>query len=182
MKNLLTSFLLIVSLIITVGCGGTKIANTPIPPSATAKAEASAAMAEIGQLAPNFTYTDLATGKQMQLADLRGKPVYLNFWATWCPLCINEMLHIQDKYVQYKDKMQVLAISVDDEKNSPAKFMQNKGYTFSAGYGNVNEVSQKYQLQAIPASYIIDANGVIKAKMIGGMNAAAMEVFFQKGL
>ena len=76
MKKIITALLLTASLFIISGCADNSNKNT------TANASPSAS-ATIKQTAPDFTYTDLATGKEVKLSDLRGKPVFLNFWATW---------------------------------------------------------------------------------------------------
>lgn len=150
--------------------------------TSSAKAEAASTGVEVGQAAPDFTFTDLTTGKPVKLSDLRDKPIFINFWATWCPPCVKELPHIQVKYEEYNEKMYFIAISVDDEQDAPVSFMKQKNYSFPAGYGNVNEIAQLYQLQAIPASYIIDTNGIIKAKIVGSMSEQALESFIQKGL
>lgn len=122
----------------------------------------------------------MATGNTVKLSDLRDKPVFINFWATWCPPCVGELPHIQVKYEEYNDKIYFIAISVDEEQDTPISFMKRKNYSFPAGYGNVNEIAQLYKLQAIPASYIISTDGIIKAKKIGSMNEATLESFLQK--
>ena len=118
----------------------------------------------------------------MNLSDLRDKPVFINFWATWCPPCVKELPHIQAKYEEYKDKINFVAISLDSEQDAPAQFIPAKGYTFPVGYGNEREISRAYNVEAIPMSFIIDTNGVVKAKIVGSMDEAALESFIQKGL
>ncbi|MGM9570507.1 MAG: redoxin domain-containing protein [Phascolarctobacterium sp.] len=185
MKKLLTSLLLAFSLVVVGGLTDNSVftpANTlssTTTSTSISKAEAAPQGVEVGQEAPDFTFTDLATGKPVKLSDLRDKPVFINFWATWCPPCVMELPHIQVKYEEYNEKMYFVAISVDDEHTAPVTFMRSKNYSFPAGYGDVNEISRLYQLQAIPASYIIDTNGIIKAKMIGSMNEAGLENFLQ---
>ena len=188
MKKLFASTLLSLT-IVAFGCftDSTQPTSVNIPQSliaitSVAKAEAAPTGIEVGQAAPDFTFTDLTTGNTVKLSGLRDKPVFINFWATWCPPCVKELPHIQAKYEEYNDKMYFIAISVDDDQVEPVAFMRSKNYSFPAGYGNVNEIAQLYQLQAIPASYIIDTNGIIKAKVVGSMNEAALESFIQKGL
>ena len=75
-----------------------------------------------------------------------------------------------------------MAISLDGEQDAPAQFIPAKGYTFPVGYGNEREISRAYNVEAIPMSFIIDTNGVVKAKIMGSMDEAALESFIQKGL
>lgn len=177
MKKVLTSIILTISLTALIGYSNIDKSTADNKPAHTvtmAKAEAATS-----QAAPDFNFTDLATGTTMKLSDLRGKPVYLNLWATWCPPCVRELPHIQAKYEQYKDRIHFLAISIDNEQEAPLSFLKSKGYSFPAGFGNPREISSLYRVEAIPVSYIIDANGIIKAKKLGSMDAATLESFLK---
>ena len=186
MKKILTSFLLALSLVTISGFDASLSTNMSFrltkQKAMTIMSKAEAAEISEGVAAPDFTFTDLATGKVMNLSDLRDMPVYLNFWATWCPPCVRELPHIQAKYEQYKDKIHFLAISLDGEQAAPAEFIPAKGYTFPVGYGNEREISRAYNVEAIPMSLIIDTNGVVKAKRVGSMDDTDLERFLQKGL
>ena len=182
MKKLLTGFLVACALVVVYGhnllpSSGIQANTKPQLTTTTSTAEAAGVTA---QIAPDFTFTDLVTGKTTKLSDLRDKPVYLNFWATWCPPCVKELPHIQSKYEQYKDRIHFLAISVDSEQDAPAQFISSKGYTFTVGYGNEREISRAYNIEAIPASYIIGTDGTIKAQIVGSMDEADLESFLQK--
>lgn len=183
MKKILTSFLVTLSLVAISGFDVSPNTSTftlqeqQTATSIIAKAEAAEISEDVS--APDFAFTDLATGKVINLSDLRGKPVYLNFWATWCPPCVKELPHIQAKYEQYKDRIHFLAISVDSEQDAPAQFISSKGYTFTFGYGNEREISRAYNIEAIPASYIIGTDGTIKAQIVGSMDEDDLERFLQ---
>ena len=182
MKKLLTGFLVACALVVVYGhnllpSSGIQANTKPQLTTTTSTAEAAGVTA---QIAPDLTFTDLVTGKTTKLSDLRDKPVYLNFWATWCPPCVKELPHIQAKYEQYKDRIHFLAISVDSEQEAPAQFISSKGYTFTVGYGNEREISRAYSIEAIPASYIIGTDGTIKAQIVGSMDEADLESFLQK--
>ena len=182
MKKLLTGFLVACALVVVYGhnllpSSGIQANTKPQLTTTTSTAEAAGVTA---QIAPDFTFTDLVTGKTTKLSDLRDKPVYLNFWATWCPPCVKELPHIQAKYEQYKDGIHFLAISVDSEQEAPAQFISSKGYTFTVGYGIEREISRAYNIEAIPASYIIGTDGTIKAQIVGSMDEADLESFLKK--
>ena len=181
MKKFLASFLFALSLV-TISGFDTSLNTSTLHTEQTNSTfidKAEAAEISEGVVAPDFAFTDLVTGKVMNLSDLRDMPVYLNFWATWCPPCVRELPHIQAKYEQYKDKIHFLAISLDGEQAAPAEFIPAKGYTFPVGYGNEREISQAYNVEAIPMSFIIDTNGVVKAKIVGSMDEADLERFLQ---
>ena len=114
MKKILTSFLLALSLVTISGFDASLNTSTlhTEQTNSTFIDKAEAAEISEGVVAPDFAFTELTTGKVMNLSDLRDKPVYLNFWATWCPPCVRELPHIQAKYEQYKDKIHFLAISL----------------------------------------------------------------------
>ena len=181
MKKLLTGFLVACALVVVYGhnllpSSGIQANTKPQLTTTTSTAEAAGVTA---QIAPDFTFTDLVTGKTTKLSDLRDKPVYLNFWATWCPPCVKELPHIQAKYEQYKDRIHFLAISLDGEQEAPAQFISSKGYTFTVSYGNGREISRAYNIEAMPASDIIGTDGTIKAQIVGSMDEADLERFLQ---
>lgn len=183
MKKILTSFVLALSLVTISGFDASLSTNTSSlqtkQNTLTIMSKAEAAEISEGVAAPDLAFTDLATGRTLKLSDLRDKPVYLNFWATWCPPCVKELPHIQAKYEQYKDKINFVAISLDGEQEAPAQFIPSRGYTFPVGYGNEREISRAYNVEAIPMSFIIDTNGVVKAKIVGSMDEADLERFLQ---
>ena len=183
MKKILTSFVLALSLVTISGFDASLSTNMSSrltkQKAMTIMSKAEAAEISEGVAAPDFAFTDLATGRTLKLSDLRDKPVYLNFWATWCPPCVKELPHIQAKYEQYKDKINFVAISLDGEQEAPAQFIPSRGYTFPVGYGNEREISRAYNVEAIPMSFIIDTNGVVKAKIVGSMDEADLERFLQ---
>ena len=186
MKKLLTSALLALTLAAFGSfTDSSKSISVSIPNSLTAinsiaKAEAASQGIEVGEAAPDFTFTDLATGRTLNLSDLRDKPVFINFWATWCPPCVGELPHIEKKYAEYKDKMHFVILSVDDNEQDPARFIKSKGYSFPAAYGDHQALGRAYGIDAIPASYIISADGHIVARIVGSMNESSLDAFLQK--
>lgn len=172
MKKIITTLLLAASLFIISGCADNNNKNT------TANA-APAVSDNIKQSAPDFTYTDLATGKEVKLSELKGKPVFLNFWATWCPPCVKELPLFAAKYPEYKDKVQFIAISIDEGSAEPREFVQAKKYQLPFGHVQPAKIAQSYQIEAIPTSILIDADGNIVNKMVGGMNETMLAEFLK---
>lgn len=171
MKKIFICFLLLLAAL-AGGCASDNPKTTAAAPTTTAQAS---------QAAPDFSFTYL-DGTKSSLSELRGKPVFLNFWATWCPPCVGEMPHFNSVYPRYKDKINFLAISLDDSMQEASAFMQQKGYNFPAGYGNVNDIAGKYEIQGIPTSLLLDANGNVIASKVGAMTEAELEAFLQKAL
>ncbi len=124
---------------------------------------------EVGHPAPDFTLPVL-TGKAVRLSDFRGgKAVFINFWATWCAPCRLEMPTMEKAYQKYKGKgLEILAVSVDAGSKSGVKnFMDELGLTFPALLDPKMEVLGLYRFSAIPASILIDAQGIIRFRELG---------------
>lgn len=130
---------------------------------------------DVGQLAPDFTLTDLE-GNQVSLSDFRGKIVFINFWATWCVPCRVEMPEIEAVYQQYKDR-DVVVIGVDlfEPEDEVRQYVQQGGYSWTFVIDTTGEVAASYEVAAIPTSFFIDGEGIIRAVNIGAMTKRAME-------
>ncbi|MBI1743588.1 TlpA family protein disulfide reductase [Candidatus Acetothermia bacterium] len=133
----------------------------------------------LGYLAPDFELLN-TDGKKIKLSDLRGKPVLVNFWATWCPPCRKEMPDLQAFYTKHSDKIQLLGINWGEETDEIKKFLAE----FGVSYPNVIDQNGKmfvlYQLTGLPTSFFVDEAGVIRGVWLGLMTAADIEVAFEK--
>jgi len=124
---------------------------------------------EVGHPAPDFSLPGL-DGKAVRLAEFRGKKaVFINFWATWCAPCRLEMPTMEKAYQKYKGKgLEILAVSVDaGSKNAVKNFMDELRLTFPALLDPKMEVLGLYRFFAIPASLLIDKQGIIRFKELG---------------
>jgi thiol-disulfide isomerase/thioredoxin len=118
-----------------------------------------------GIAAPDWALKD-ASGNIHRLSDYRGKLVLLDFWATWCGPCKLEMPEIQAIYKEYGAKGVVVIGLNTWETSDPAKFMKDNGYSYSLLL-NADNVAKAYQVEAIPALYLIDKNGIIYYSRLG---------------
>ena len=175
MKKFLLTLSMTALLLFTAGCSCPFSDKT-----AVSKPQMSTAAASTAEIAHDFSFKDLGSGKTMRLSDLKGKPVFINFWATWCPPCVGELPHIEKKYSEYKDRMHFVILSVDDNEQEPSRFIKSNGYTFPAAYGDHQALGRAYGIDAIPASYIISADGRIVASTVGSMNESSLDAFLQK--
>jgi thiol-disulfide isomerase/thioredoxin len=128
------------------------------PNGSTSTPEAAAgAPVKIGELVPDITVAGL-DDKRIKLSSLRGKPVMLDFWATWCPPCRESLPHTQKVATLHGEKIQVLAISNED-KAVIQTFMKNNKYTYPAYQDADNSAAMKYKVDGIPTFVVIDAEG-----------------------
>ena len=126
--------------------------------------------------AQDFRLEDLK-GEKWQLKNLKGKVIFLNFWATWCGPCKEEMPSLETLYQQFKEKNFVfLTISVDYEGKNPVKeFIEKKRYTFPVLLDPKCETLDLYQVQGIPTTILIDKRGVMIGKVTGPRNWMSRE-------
>jgi len=123
-----------------------------------------------GFLAPDFRLT-LLGGGEVALSELRGQVVIVNLWASWCPPCRAEMPALQEAYEAYRDRgLEILAVNTtyQDSQAAAAGFVQEYGLTFPVPMDQTGEVSRSYLLRALPTSFFIDRDGVIRSVVIGG--------------
>jgi len=121
----------------------------------------------IGALAPNFVLRGL-DGEEVTLENLRGKLIFLNFWATWCKPCEDEMPAMERLYDEFKDEeFQMLAVAVGDEPEDVRNFQKRLGLTFPILLDQLGKVSTLYQSFRFPETYWIDPNGRIVSRFIG---------------
>lgn len=123
----------------------------------------------------NFKLKDL-NGKEVSLSDYKGKKVFLNFWATWCHPCKAEMPEMEKLYQETKDSdLVILAVNLDEEKNTVQKFINSNKYNFPVLLDTGNIVADKYEIISIPTSFFIDKEGNIDYKHIGTMSIKDMK-------
>ena len=129
-----------------------------------------------GNVAPDFQLED-TEGKQVSLSALRGKVVLVNFWATWCPPCIEEMPSMERlNEVMAGDDFVLLAINTEENGRSvvPA-FLKNTPYTFPILYDDKGVVQKLYGVFKFPESFIIRKDGTVAEKIIGPLDWSSLE-------
>ncbi|MFH1347614.1 MAG: TlpA disulfide reductase family protein [Candidatus Margulisiibacteriota bacterium] len=134
---------------------------------AMGKAPESFAKKEKPEEAIDFTLKDL-NGKFHTLSQYRGKYIFLNFWATWCPPCRREMPSMQQMYEDSdKDKFVMLAVSVREPAARVINFVEENAYTFPVLLDPVDEVAHQYRVNSYPTTFIIDEKGKIMGRISG---------------
>lgn len=139
--------------------------------SSDATAIANEEAPRIGYLAPNFRLTNLH-GEEVSMASLEGKVVLVNFWATWCGPCRDEMPSMEALYHDFKGKgLEILAISSDmDGAPAVQPFVKKLGLSYPILLDTDFRVDDKYLIQSVPTTILVDKNGVITHRVVGGRN------------
>ncbi len=129
-----------------------------------------------GFAAPDFSL-NTPDGQKVSLSELRGSPVLVNLWTSWCPPCRAEMPAMQKAYEAYQDQgFVILAVNAtnQDSRQDAVDFAGQYGLTFPILLDTSGEVSSLYQLRSLPTSFFIDRHGVIQEVVIGGPMSEAL--------
>ncbi len=151
---------LLAASLLLAACGGDS-AGSGFGLKETPKTASVSVGPRLNSLAPNFNL-QTPDGAEVELASLRGKPVFLNFWATWCGPCKTEMPEIQRLHERAGDRIQVLAINLDETAKEIEPFFKELKLTFPTVIDKGKKVANGYRLLGVPASIVIDKDGIVQ--------------------
>jgi thiol-disulfide isomerase/thioredoxin len=160
--------------------GGDGAGTNPPEEGTTAATTAATTVApeSNGTPAPDVTLLN-SDGKEVKLSDFFGKPIVLNFWASWCPPCKAELPDFDKACRAYEGKVTFLMVNLTDGQRETVEgaksFIEDKGYTFPVYFDTKYEASYKYGLSSIPQTFFLDANGNVVAQATGMITAAQLE-------
>jgi thiol-disulfide isomerase/thioredoxin len=130
--------------------------------------------------APDFALTDLS-GRPLHLSDYRGKVVILDFWATWCEPCKEEIPHLIEMQNKYSAQgLQVLGVSMDDDQPPVVKFQQQFKMNYPVAVGDSKLADQYGGILGLPITFVIDRQGRIVSRHVGATNPSVFETEIQK--
>lgn len=136
------------------------------------------ASVKVGQKAPNFKLANLQ-GKQVSLSNYKGQGVVLNFWATWCGPCRQELPDFQKEHRTGK-KFKVVTVNLRENKKTVQDFMKRGKYTFPVLLDSKGTVSKSYGVKAVPTTIFIDKNGIVREVVVGTLTGAQLRQKIRK--
>ncbi len=129
--------------------------------------------------APEITLNDLS-GKSVSISDFRGKPLIVNFWATWCVPCREEMPTLEKLYNERKERgFEIILINAKESKQTVEKFLKENGYTFRVLLDESGDAYRKFQVFGLPTTLFIDKENVIQYSYIGPLRSAVLRMGMQ---
>lgn len=153
----------------------------PIPQIPVAEGEAPGEAEDYP--APDFTVYD-AEGREVKLSDFKGTPVVINFWASWCPPCREEMPYFNEVYKIEKDNVQFLMIDlVDGQRETIEKgqaYVDEEGFEFPVYFDTRSDAAYNYGISSIPTTIFIDAEGNLVTGYKGAIDKAALMAGIEK--
>ncbi|MFC1966094.1 TlpA family protein disulfide reductase [Chloroflexota bacterium] len=156
----------LLTLILIMGLLMTGCSSPPVTGGSTQAPEAD-------KLAPDFQLSNLK-GQSVALSDFRGRPVLINFWASWCGPCRAEMPYIQQVFEEWSDRgLVILSIDIGESLSTVEGFMQSYNLSFPVLLDVNKTVALKYNVRYIPTSFLVDEGGIIKAVKIGAFSSTA---------
>lgn len=171
--------LVVLTLLALAACGAPRAAAPSVPtpggprtiaPESRLLDSAEAALApQAGETAPDFEYR-LADGTALRLSELRGKKVLINFWATWCDPCREEMHDLQRVQDERGDSLVVLGVNKVERAEVIPPFADEFGITFPLIANTDGDISDRYAAKNIPTTYFINSDGTIDFRKIGVMD------------
>ena len=164
---------------------GQKLTPDLLATQAAQETEAAAASAPTAQttepanyLTPEFTVYDL-DGNEVHLSDFFGKPIVLNFWASWCGPCQMEMPDFNEKYLEIGEKVQFLMVNMTDGSRetveSASAFIAEQGYSFPVYYDTDLDAAAVYSVYSLPTTYFIDVEGYTVARATGAISGETLQ-------
>ena len=128
----------------------------------------------VNNLAPDFTVQD--SERTVALRDFRGKVIVLNFWATWCPPCIEEMPSLSAMQARLRDRVNVVAVSVDEDAEAYHRFLRENNIQLLTVRDAQRQSNRLYGTEKYPETYVIDRSGVLRRKFVGPVEWTSPEI------
>jgi len=129
--------------------------------------------------APNFTL-ELFDGNTLTLSDMRGQPVVVNFWASWCPTCREEAADLENVWQDYKDRGVVfVGVNVSDTRSDALDYIKEFDITYSNGPDRGKEIYDAYGVTGFPETFFVNRQGIVVRKFVGPLDEQTLAAFVE---
>ena len=145
---------------VTSSCGGGK--PMPMTPTEGGGASNDKGPAEVGKAAPDLSVKTVNGKGEVTRDSLAGKVAIVDFWATWCGPCKQSFPKLEELAKQNQGKVQVVGISVDDKADGVADFAKSNGATFAIGWDDGHAIANRWKVDSMPTTYILDSSGTVR--------------------
>ena len=182
MKNTKNMFLIGLALVLVIVIAGVMYkklsSGTDTAQLVSRQQEVSSATESSKNTAPDFTVYD-KEGNKVNLSDYFGKPIVLNFWASWCGPCRSEMPDFNDKYLELKDEIIFLMVNMTDGSRETvdiaSDYVKSQGFSFEVLYDTDYNAANTYQVYSLPTTYFLDSSGNIAAQARGAISSSTLQ-------
>ena len=136
----------------------------------------------VGRAAPDFTLKAVGSGESINIAQYRGKPVVLNFWATWCRPCWEEHPVLTQNAQLMGDRVQFVGVVFQDDEKKITNFLQQRGWAYPTLVDDRGKTAIAYGVGGVPETFFLDKQGTIVAKYTGPMSTETLQEYMQKAM
>ncbi|MFC7320741.1 thiol-disulfide oxidoreductase ResA [Halobacillus campisalis] len=134
-----------------------------------------------GEQAPNFQLNKFGTDEVVSLDDLEGQGVMINFWATYCEPCKEEMPYMEELYSEYKDKnVEILAVNLDSTNIVVERFQERYGLSFPILHDKNGQVMDQYNVSRLPSTLFVNADGVVEEQVVGPLTLDKLDGYLNE--
>ena len=134
---------------------------------------------KIGETLEDFSLSN-TDGKQVSLADYSGRPLVINFWATWCKPCVNEIPLLNDIAQEHPNNLQVIGINVEEDLNSVNQFQEKLRIKYPVLLDSDGKVANQFQINGYPTTLFVDADGILREVKIGELDESLLVEYLMK--
>lgn len=180
-KSLFCFFLCFISAFVLIGCSVNQTGDDSSEKKSGKRSSALHQEMTAGSEAPDFS-TKLNNGDTFTLSDTAGQVILLNFWATWCTNCVNEMPAIEKLYEEYGDQITIIGVNVGEDEDTVNTFIEAKNYSFPIAYDTESNISNLYPSAGIPYTVIIGKDGLVTDTFLGAKDADSQYTKLRRAL
>ena len=186
LRTILVGAVLVIGILVVVAVVSTRDRGSAQPPVVDSGREANELQTKVPAdrsfALPPATLGGFAGGPDVNLADFRGKPLVVNFWATWCAPCVKEMPEFQKASEAFGDKVALLGVDVEDAPPNAEPFVERLGIDYPMAIDPRRELYRDVGNVGMPTTLLVDADGIVRYRHTGGLDLAELKSLVEEHL